>query len=83
MENLNPMRTFMRISWLLVVLTLVSGCVMGHPTHPYADMAAYDPGRFYDGVSRLSTRKSVDGPPTLDQCINIALANNPDPRCGL
>jgi outer membrane protein TolC len=80
MENTYPMKTFTRMSWLLAVLTLVSGCVMSHPTDPYAGMAAYDVGRPPDGASHLSTRKSVDGPMTLNECIDIAMENNPDPR---
>lgn len=80
MENIDLMRTFRRISWLLALLTVASGCVMIHPTDPYTGMAAYSLGRSADGASRLSTSKSVDGPLTLDQCITIALENNPDPR---
>jgi outer membrane protein TolC len=70
----------MRISWLLAVLTLASGCAMIRPTDPYAGMAEYGLKRPPDSTSRLSTRKNADGPVTLDQCIAIALKNNPDPR---
>lgn len=80
MENTDPMKTFLKISWLLAVLALFSGCVMSHPTDPYAGRTAYGEGRPPDGVSPLSKRKSVDGPLTLDHCIDIALENNPDPR---
>ena len=70
----------MRISWLLAVLILASGCAMIRPTDPYAGMAEYGLKRPPDSTSRLSTRKNADGPVTLDQCIAIALKNNPDPR---
>jgi outer membrane protein TolC len=80
MENMDPMRTFMRSFWLFAVLTLASGCAMIRPTDPYAGMAAYGLKRPPDSTSRLSTRKNADGPVTLDQCIAIALENNPDPR---
>jgi outer membrane protein TolC len=80
MENTDPMKTFTRMSWLFAVLTLVSGCVMSHPTDPYAGMAAYGVERPPDGASSLPTRKSVNGRLTLNECIDIAMENNPDPR---
>ena len=80
MKNIDPMRTFTRISWLFAVLTIVSGCVTIHPANPYTGMAAYDLGQPPDGTSRLSAIENVDGPLMLEQCITIALENNPDPR---
>jgi outer membrane protein TolC len=70
----------MKISWLLALLVLSSGCAINHPTNPYAGMDGYGPGGFSDNVSRLAAKKRVDGPLTLDECIRIALENNPDPR---
>jgi hypothetical protein len=80
MENIDPMRTFSKIFWLLALVVLSSGCAITHPTDPYAGMDRYGPGLVPDGASRLATKKRVEGPLTLDECIRIALENSPDPR---
>jgi outer membrane protein TolC len=80
MENIDPMRIFTKIFWLLALLSLFSGCAITRPTDPYAGMDRYGLVQAPDGASRLAIKKRVEGPLTLDQCIRIALENNPDPQ---
>ena len=72
-----PMRTPMKISWLLALTALAQGCVLTSPTDPYAGMAR-GLRQYSSGGSRSATTQPVQGPLTLGEAIRVALANNPE-----
>lgn len=66
------MKTFL----LILMATLVPGCVLTNPTAPYAGMGRSL--RPYSGASsQLAVPQLAQGPLTLDEAIRVAMVNNP------
>jgi len=69
--------------WFLFVAVLValSGCAVPQPTDPYAPVSGFNRSSSSGGYARSGERQApttLEGPATLERCLELALANNPE-----
>ena len=76
------MKTIGRIL-ICILLMATTGCTVMRPAKPYRLIGPSSGAHVATPVSQpVEANKVVHGPLTLEQCIEIALANNPDIRAG-
>lgn len=76
------MRGLSNRTWLLVLAVMTPGCVLIKPTDPYAGLGGRGLRRPAGFAPRAPATHPVEGPLTLAEAIQVALANNPELSAG-